>query len=281
MNRARPAPGHVKKERATSRARYRLTIEYDGTGFSGWQSQTNARSIQGTLIDAARELFGGEVDLQGAGRTDAGVHALAQVAHLNAPHRLPLQKILHGLNDLLPAPVNILKVEEAPGAFHARHSARGKSYIYLISRSRTAFGKRYVWWVRDNLDIGRMRAAAGIFRGFHDFASFADKRIDKHLSTKVQIDRSDLEIRGDLIVFRIIGSHFLWKMVRRIAGILVEAGRGALSPAGVEQMLDGASGLPARYTAPPSGLFLAQVLYEGERPGPLTALPLPLFLRTS
>ena len=112
----RPVQEGRGKKAAPSSCKYKLTLEYDGTGYSGWQVQKNARSIQGTLIDAARELFGGEVEVQGAGRTDAGVHALAQVAHLDAPHRLPLQKILHGLNDLLPAPINILRVEEAPAA---------------------------------------------------------------------------------------------------------------------------------------------------------------------
>ena len=259
--------------------KYKLTLEYDGTGFSGWQSQANARSIQGTLINAARQLFGGEVDVQGAGRTDAGVHALAQVAHLEVPHRLPLQRIIHGLNDLLPAPINILRVEEAPAGFHARHSARQRSYLYLISRTRTAFGKRHVWWVKDDLDLGRMQAAAEMFQGFHNFASFADRRIDKHLSTEVQIDRTDIASWGDLIVFRIVGSHFLWKMVRRLVGIIVEAGRGNLSPADVKRLLTGVSALPAQHTAPPSGLFLAQVLYEGELLAPLSLPPYPVFLR--
>jgi tRNA pseudouridine38-40 synthase len=280
MNR-KPVREGRGKTAAPSACKYKLTLEYDGTGYSGWQVQKNARSIQGILIDAARRLFEGEVEVQGAGRTDAGVHALAQVAHLDAPHRLPLQKILYGLNDLLPAPINILRVEEAPAGFHARHSAQGRSYLYLISRRRTAFGKRYVWWVKDNLDLGRMQAAAGILRGFHDFASFADKRIDKHLSTEVQIDRVDLEPRGDLIVFRIVGSHFLWKMVRRLAGILVETGRGTLSPTEVERMLADASEIPARCTAPPSGLFLAQVLYKGDDLGPLLLPPLPLLLERS
>ena len=258
--------------------KYKLTLEYDGTGFSGWQSQANARSIQGTLIDAARQLFGGEVDVQGAGRTDACVHALAQVAHLEAPRRLPLQRIIHGLNDLLPAPINILRVEAAPAGFHARHWARRRSYLYLISRTRTAFGKRYVWWVKDVLDLGRMQAAADLFRGFHDFASFADRRIDKHLSTDVQIDRTDVVSWGDWIVFRIVGSHFLWKMVRRLTGIIVEAGRGTLSPAEVGRLLTGVSALPAQHTAPPSGLFLAQVLYEGDELAPLSLPPFPFVL---
>jgi len=267
-----------KASSASGCCKYKLTLEYDGTGYSGWQVQKNARSIQGTLIDAARELFGTEVEIQGAGRTDAGVHALAQVAHLDAPRRMPPQRLLHGLNDLLPAPINILKVEEAPAGFHARHMAQGRSYLYLISRSRTAFGKRYVWWIKDALDLGRMEVAAEIFQGFHDFASFADKRIDKNLSTEVKIDRTEVVASGELILFRIVGSHFLWKMVRRLAGILVEAGRGSLSPAAVERMLTNASEIPAQCTAPPSGLFLAQVLYEGDRLGPLSLPPLPPLL---
>ena len=251
MTRGRLPADRNGKAAASSRYKYKLTLEYDGTGFSGWQSQTNARSIQGTLSDAARELFGGAVDLQGAGRTDAGVHALAQVAHLETTHPLALQRIIHGLNDLLPAPINVLKVEVAPMEFHARHSARQRSYLYLISRARTAFGKRYVWWVKDDLDLGRMREAAEIFRGFHDFASFADRRIDKHLSTQVRIDRTELAAWGDLIVFRITGSHFLWKMVRRLIGIMVETGRGNLTPAEIIKMLSEASALPAQCTAPP------------------------------
>jgi len=274
MIRKRVPTGRGEARPSASSLKYKLTLEYDGTGYSGWQVQKNARSIQGALIEAARKLFGAEVDVQGAGRTDAGVHALAQIAHLQVPHRLPPQKILYGLNELLPAPINVLKVEEASPAFHARHMARGKSYLYLISRRRTAFGKRYVWWVKDDLDLGRMRNAAERFRGFHDFASFADKRIDKRLSTEVKIDRAEIIFRGELIVIRIVGSHFLWKMVRRLVGIVVEAGRGTLCPADVERLLTSASDLPARCTAPPSGLFLAQVLYEGDVLAPLVLPPL-------
>ena len=278
----KPLPaGCGKAIRSPSSLRYKLTVEYDGTGYSGWQVQKNARSIQGALIDAARALFGGEADIQGAGRTDAGVHALAQVAHLEAPRRLAPQKILYGLNDLLPASINILKAEEAPPDFHARHMARGKSYLYLVSRRRTAFGKRYVWLVKDDLDIHRMRNAADLFTGFHDFASFADKRIDKHLSTQVKIERMEILSRGELIVFRIVGSHFLWKMVRRLVGILVETGRGTLSAADVAKLLTSASDLPARCTAPASGLFLAQVLYEGDVLAPMALPPLPFWMRES
>jgi tRNA pseudouridine38-40 synthase len=281
MTRRPLSPGRMEKAKTTLRGKYKLTIEYDGTGFSGWQSQLNARTIQGKLIDSAQKLFGGEVTLQGAGRTDAGVHALAQVAHLETSRSLPHQQIIHGLNELLPATINVLRVEEAPSGFHARHSARQRSYLYLISRTRTAFGKRYVWWVKDSLDIVRMQAAAELFKGFHDFSSFADKRIDKHLSTEVQIDRVDVVGRDELIVFRIVGSHFLWKMVRRLVGIMVEAGRGNLSPADVTQMLTKTSALPAQFTAPPSGLFLAQVLYAEDQLEPLALPPFPFLLRQS
>ena len=263
----------------SSHRKYKLLIEYDGTGYSGWQVQANARTIQGALLEAARGLFGETVDIQGAGRTDAGVHALAQVAHLEVARSLPPVRILHGLNDLLPAPINVLHVEEAPAGFHARHDAKARTYLYVISRTRTAFGKRYVWWVKDDLDLGRMAAAAEIFRGFHDFASFADKRIDKNLSTDVQIDRTEVTAWHDLILFRIVGSHFLWKMVRRLVGIMVEAGRGKLSQAEIRRMLTEASALPAHFTAPPSGLFLAQVLYEGDQPGPMALPPFPFFFQ--
>jgi len=244
--------------------RYKLTLEYDGTGYRGWQAQKNARSVQETLLQAAAQLTGSGADIQGAGRTDAGVHALAQVAHLETAKRMEPRRLLEGLNDLLPAGINITKAEKASPRFHARHHAQSRSYVYLISKRRTAFGKRYVWWIKDRLDIEAMAEAGRLFSGFHDFASFADKRSGKEVSTKVRIDLVELIEADGLIVFRIAGSHFLWKMVRRIVGVLVEVGRGNLSPRDVEGMLDHPSDLPARLTAPPSGLFLEQVLYEGD-----------------
>ena len=244
--------------------KYKITLEYDGTGYRGWQSQKNARSVQETLIQAAMTVTGGAVDIQGAGRTDAGVHALAQAAHLETKKKMEPRSIMEGMNDILPAGINIMGVERVSSRFHARHHAQSRSYVYLISKRRTAFGKRYVWWIRDRLDGEAMAEAAQVFQGFHDFASFADKRSGKETSTLVRIDRAELLERDSLIVFRVAASHFLWKMVRRMAGVIVEAGRGNLSPRDVEEMLDHPSELPARLTAPPSGLFLEQVLYEGD-----------------
>jgi len=256
--------------------KYKLTLEYDGTGYRGWQTQQNARSVQGTLNQAAVDFFGQDVDVQGAGRTDAGVHALGQVAHLTVKNGKPPRKIREGLNDLLPAGINILSVEQAATDFHARHDATARVYVYVVSRVRTAFGKRYVWWVKDALNTEKMKEACQLFYGFHDFASFADRRLERNVSTRVQIDSISIEEAGDLIVFRMAGSHFLWKMVRRMVGVLVEVGRGHISKGDVEAMLTTRSDLPARHTAPPSGLFLAQVLYKGDLEEGVQ-LPLPLF----
>ena len=245
--------------------KYKIVLEYDGTNYSGWQAQKNARSIQGALIDAAQKFLDMPVEIQGAGRTDAGVHALGQVAHLETTRKLNGETLRIGLNDLLPAGINVLTVENAHPRFHARHSAVSRSYLYLIATRRTAFGKKYVWWVKDKLHTGKMHQALAVFEGFHDFQSFADKRMDKDTSTKVDVESVRLEQFGDIIALRIVGSHFLWKMVRRIVGMTVETGRGNLTTKDLEQILHAYSDVPARHTAPPSGLFLEKVLYEGDK----------------
>ena len=240
---------------------WKLTLEYDGTRYRGWQSQKNTdRTVQGVLARAARELFGKDVSFGGAGRTDAGVHALAQVAHLKAKKRLPEIEIEHGLNDRLPFDVNVLDVAPAAPSFHARHDARSRTYLYRISRRRTAFDKRYVWWVRDRLNFTAMVRAAGLFEGRHDFASFCENPQGQD-STIVVVAKSDLLDFGHEIHFRMEASHFLWKMVRRLAGSLVEVGRGNLDTSDVERLLRERSNEPAKWTAPPSGLFLASVRY--------------------
>jgi tRNA pseudouridine38-40 synthase len=244
--------------------KYKITLEYDGTNYSGWQTQKNARSIQETVIKAAQTFLNTQVEVQGAGRTDAGVHAIAQVAHLESPKKINLETLRIGLNDNLPANINILRVENAAPRFHARHHAVSRSYLYLIARRRTAFGKRYVWWVKDNLDVKKMLLTLNIFSGFHDFASFADKRMDKDTSTQVNVEQVQLKEFDDIVAFRITGSHFLWKMVRRIVGVTAEVGRGRFNIRDVEQMLHSYSDIPAQFTAPPSGLFLESVLYEGD-----------------
>lgn len=240
---------------------WKLTLEYDGTRYRGWQAQKNTdRTVQGVLLRAVHEILGADSTVGGAGRTDAGVHALAQVAHLKARRAISPGEILRGLNDALPYDVNVLSVETASSTFHARHDAASRTYLYRISRRRTAFEKRYVWWVRDRLDVPSMSRAATLFRGRHDFASFCENPEGRE-STIVVVESSEVLDRGHEIHYRVEASHFLWKMVRRLVGTLVEVGRGNLVPGDVEKLLAEKSGRPAAWTAPPSGLFLEKVRY--------------------
>jgi tRNA pseudouridine38-40 synthase len=254
---------------------YKLIVEYDGTRYRGWQTQKNTdRTVAAVLDRAASDLFGEAVRMTGAGRTDAGVHALGQVANFRAAKRLAGAEIRYGINDGLPADVNVLSAEEAEPAFHARHDAVSREYEYRISRVRTAFEKPFVWWVRDALDADAMRRAAAHFAGDHDFASFCENPAGQ-TSTRVRVERCEIVEEGSKILLRVEASHFLWKMIRRMAGTLVEIGRGRLPVEAVPKLLASVSGEPARWTAPPSGLFLARVVY-GERPRTRPAPARPL-----
>lgn len=242
--------------------RFKLTLEYDGSRYAGWQLQKNDRSIQGELLIAAAKVFGTDmIEIYGAGRTDAGVHARGQVAHMEVPAtKLPVDQIQMRLNDELSHDINILRVQPANPRFHARHDARSRTYVYQISKRRDAFGKKYVWWVRDRLNVEAMSEAAARLEGFHDFRSFGDvEKPDQ--STLVDLDRVEVTEDADRIYIHITGSHFLWKMVRRVVGVLVEVGRGNMTGQNVEFFLKNNSREPARFTAPPSGLFLEKVGY--------------------
>jgi tRNA pseudouridine38-40 synthase len=250
---------------AKPRRRYRLTLEYDGTGFSGWQKQADARTIQGALLAAATEIFGAEgLDLQGHGRTDAGVHALSYTAHLEtAGAKLPPRTIVERFNELLPAAIAVLAAAPCADRFHARHSCLGRSYLYRIAKRKPALQRKYCWWVKEPLDTGAMAEAARLCAGMHDFAAFAEKQELKK-STLVLLNGVHLYEDEEILRLRVVGSHFLWKMVRRLAGVLVEVGRGKLSPGEVAGFLAGPSELPSRLTAPAAGLFFERAFYDRE-----------------
>jgi tRNA pseudouridine38-40 synthase len=167
------------------------------------------------------------------------------------------------INGELHHDIHVLSVRQAHPRFHARHDAVGRSYLYQVSRRRTAFGKRLVWWVREELDLNRMREAAALFIGMKNCESFAAGKPEE-TSTSVLIERVQIREAGALILIRIEGSHFLWKMVRRIVGVLVEAGRGRISIDDVARYLKSRSAEPARLAAPSSGLFLERVYYKGD-----------------
>lgn len=236
-------------------------MEYAGTRYSGWQIQKNARTVQGELHHALQEATRGrQFETYGSGRTDAGVHALGQVVHVDLPTALPPDTLVARINDHLPHDINVLSAERMPPRFHARHSAVARRYRYQISRRRSAFEKNYVWWVREPLNLARMREAASHLVGFADFRSFTDDDPDEK-STQVLLQELTLTEQDHLILVHVTGSHFLWKMVRRIVGVLVGAGKGDLTPADVGRLLQKESPLTAQLTAPAAGLFLERVDY--------------------
>jgi len=255
---------------------WKLTIEYDGTRYYGWQEQKSVRTVAGEVRRAAEAFINQPAELFGAGRTDAGVHALAQVARLRVTRHVKPGGLQHGINEHLPPDINILRVEETSDQFNPRRDAVARYYLYQISTRRTAFAKKAVWWVKDRLDLEAMQEASALLIGRHDFARFCDKRAGDQ-STIVVIERVELGREGDLILFRIGASHFLWKMVRRITGALVEVGRGGLRINEFQSLFEdsrlkrAASAFDtAAHTSPPSGLFLERVVFQAdERPGAL------------
>lgn len=251
---------------------WKITLEYDGSKYRGWQEQRNARTVMGELRRATEQIYKGEVEIQGSGRTDAGVHASGQVAHLRVPShpRLEADRLMRDLNELLPAEIAVLAIEPAPSRFHARHDAISRTYVYQIARRKSAFSKKYVWWIKEPLDIALMSRAAKMLVGRHDFVCFraADPaRPDE--STIVVVESASIEAEEDTIVFRIEASHFLWRMVRRIVGGLVRLGRHEITIEEWQQLLDGRCDRKldlAAWTAPASGLFLEQVKYGDSKP---------------
>jgi tRNA pseudouridine38-40 synthase len=262
--------------------RFKLTLEYAGTRYSGWQIQKNARTIQGEIARAARVVTDrADFELYGSGRTDARVHAVGQVAHLDVATTLPPDVLRRRLNDELPSDINILALEPAARRFHARHDAVARRYLYQIARRRTAFAKPYVWWIKEPIVVAKMQRAADAFVGMGDFRSFAahdpDEDGEEARSTRVLVERCTIAERGALVLIAIEGSHFLWKMVRRVVGVLAEIGRGRLDVEAAAAFMTGSSDAPARLTAPASGLFLERVYYKNDvrddrPPSPVTPL---------
>lgn len=252
---------------------FKFLLEYEGTRYSGWQEQKNARTVMGELRKVAAVVFHGDIEIQGAGRTDAGVHALAQVAHVRVSRavREAPKELVRRFNDLLPADIVVLQIVNAPRNFHARRDAVSRSYIYQISTRKQAFTKKTVWWVKEPLDVKAMSRATALLVGRHDFVCFraADAaRPDE--STVVVVESAIIEVEDDIIQFRIEASHFLWRMVRRIVGCVVKIGTGQLKEKDFRRLIDGhpQSELDvAAWTAPAAGLFLESVRYpESDRP---------------
>lgn len=246
--------------------RLRLTISYDGTNFHGWQVQPGQLTIQGELQRVFRELSGTPVIIQGSGRTDAGVHALAQVAALTTTNPIPCDNLRRAMNRLLPGAIRVLNVEDAAPGFHPRYDAVSKQYEYRIFRGEicSPFERPYVHHYPYPLDENRMMEAAVLFAGEHDFSAFAaaDEKYTDTYSRVRTIFESALTCDGPRMIYRVRGSGFLKHMVRNLVGTLIEAGKGNLVTDQLQKLLQGAPRAAAGPTAPASGLFLVAVNYK-------------------
>jgi tRNA pseudouridine38-40 synthase len=245
--------------------RIRIVLAYDGTDFHGWQVQPELATIQGTLEAVAGEIEGAFVRVEGSGRTDAGVHALAQVAAFSMRNPIPAENLKRAMNRLLPRSIRVLAAADAEPDFHPRFHARAKTYEYRIWRGEicSPFDRRYVLHHPYPLELGRMTAAAAVLEGEHDFTAFAasDDRDEEGASKVRRIFCSRLEPAGERLVYRVRGSGFLKHMVRNIVGTLLEAGKGNLDAQGVGALLEPGVTGKAGPTAPASGLFLVGVEY--------------------
>ncbi|MDD5921724.1 MAG: tRNA pseudouridine(38-40) synthase TruA [Eubacteriales bacterium] len=265
-----------------------LKIEYDGTGFSGWQIQKTARTVQGVLQDALTKVLGQPVSLDGVSRTDAGVHAMGQCATFSGEFGIPTERIPYAVNHILAGrglspgenmDVRIASAKEVPEEFHARFNSRGKRYRYLIynGASMPVFLRNYRYLVEKPLDISRMQEAAEKIEGTHDFACFQASgsfprattvRTVHSLSVRRRTEADLRGIRADLphaaedVLIEVSGDGFLYHMVRNIAGTLVEIGLGRMEPSDIPEILESRDRSRAGHTAPPQGLWLDEVFYD-------------------
>jgi tRNA pseudouridine38-40 synthase len=241
----------------------KLTLAYDGTRLVGWQRQADGVSAQGVLEDALALLEGARVSVHGAGRTDAGVHAIGQVASVTVGCSHDAATLQRALNAQLPEDVRVLAIEEVPSDFHARFSARSKTYRYRIRNAPIAdpFDRLYTWHVPETLDVAAMRRAAASLVGTHDFAAFQSTGSDTASSIRT-ITRSEWQEAPGVLTYEIAGTGFLRHMVRAVVGTLVEVGRGWRQPASVAALLAGGSRSESGPTAPARGLFLVDVDYH-------------------
>jgi tRNA pseudouridine38-40 synthase len=243
--------------------RFRLDLEFDGSRYSGWQSQKDAETVQGQIKQAAEKVLSTKIDIQGCGRTDRGVHGMNYTAHLETGVTMSPAKLKMELNKALPNDIAILTLKKAGDRFHARHNCIARSYVYRFSMVKSVFDRRYSWSQMGLKNIPEMEVAAGLFTGMHDFTSFTEARIVKKKSPMVNILYSGLTREDNTLVFRIIGSHFLWKMVRRCTGLLAAVGQGEHSAGEVDLFLQNPGLTDLKHlTAPAKGLFFEQAFFN-------------------
>ena len=240
----------------------KLTIEYDGTSYGGWQKQKNNRTIQQCIEEAIKLLTGEDVELIGSSRTDAGVHAKGMIANFITNSQIPADKFREAINTKLPDDIGIIKSEEVDRNFHSRYDSKGKTYCYtLVNRyEKVCIGRNYVYQVRDELNYNIMKEAAKYFLGKHDFKAF--KTNGSSVKTSVRtINGLELELKGDVIKIFVSADGFLYNMVRIIVGTLIEVGKGKIKPEDIESIIKNGDRSKAGPCVPPNGLVLEKVFY--------------------
>jgi tRNA pseudouridine38-40 synthase len=241
---------------------FKITLEYDGTDFHGWQRQPGLRTIQGTVEEALERVLRLPVTVNGAGRTDAGVHATGQVCNFTADTPRTPREIGGALSSLLPEDIQVRRVDEADPGFHARFSATGRRYVYYMRTEPSAIWRRYAHVVAFDLDLEAMRAASARLTGERDFASFTPIR-SADVPTLCDLREVSIAAKDEVIAVTIRADHFLHHMVRVIVGTLIEIGRGRMTPEHMETILCKKDRTAAGPTVPPNGLFLVEVEYGG------------------
>lgn len=241
----------------------KIIIEYDGTDYHGWQCQADLPTVQKTIEDAIRKITREDVKTTGSGRTDAGVHAIGQVANFFIETQMDTDTLRKALNSTLPRDISIIKAQEVPDGFHAQFSSRSKVYEYRIFNRPhpPALQRNRVWHIQEKLDTKKMREAAAYLEGTHDFSVFATADITVKTTVRTVKRVHVRKTREGIISVEIEADGFLKRMVRMITGTLVQTGRGKLSPEGFGQILAEGQKTKNVFTAPPSGLFLKKVIY--------------------
>ena len=241
----------------------RLTIEYDGKDFNGWQKQPNKLNIQGEIERAIEEITGEKVDLIASGRTDAGVHALAQMANFKTNSNLPVEKYPIALNTKLKKSIRIQKAEEVEENFHSRYHCKKKTYRYIINNSKygSSIYRNLEYFIPNKLNVEKMQEAVKYFEGEHDFKAFKASGTSSKSSVRI-IYKTKVEKQGDRIIIELTGNGFLYNMVRIIAGTLVEVGLEKIEPNEIPEIIEKGERERAGKTLPPQGLYLVKVEYQ-------------------